>query len=230
MRAARAAAARGDEFTLGGPSEQYYAERKARGSSQYHSGGSRPRVRMLPPGRNATASRRHTTPNPQQKRVPKGSAGKRSRVVAAAMRGQAFRHRDVDSRFPMPYPGGVDRKADAQLQNHQRYFDHPGQSEPTRRAGCGHPGSRRTTASEDHSHGQVGRRRRTRPRSAVVVPLSRTGSGHVNGQGQPPVGKSKRKQEVSKAVTSAEERGRGGSSKRLRCAGTGKLHFNTTRY
>lgn len=221
MRAARAAAARGEAgggFSLRGPSDQYYAEQTTRGSSQHHSsGGSRPRVRMLPPGRHASVSRGQTTPSPKQKRVPKGSAGKRSRVVAGTVRGPAaYRQRDADSRFPMPYPG-VDREAGGRLETHQqRYFGHhPSERGPNKRAGYGHPGSRRTMGIEDHSHGPAGRRR-ARPRSAVVVPLSRTGSGRVYGHGQPPVTKSKRKQEFSKAVASAEERGRAGGSKRLR--------------
>lgn len=218
MRAARAAAARGeaDDDTAPGRSfKHYYSKPRTRGSSPNRRS-SRPRVR-LPQKPDAWGSRQ-APPAPKQKRASKGSAIKRSRVhmSVAATRGLVCGHQsDAASRFPMPYPG-VDC-GPTQLQQHHRHH-HIGHRRSPKRAIGDHSGSRRAHTIEELNHGPAGRRLRTRPRSAMALPPSRTEgseSGGVNGHRQPP--KSKRKQDVSKAAVIGERDRRGGS-KRLRCA------------
>lgn len=224
---------------LGGSSKYFYPKARSRGPSFDHQSSrsmksppqrnsSRSRL-MRPPDHHALVSRRNPTPTTKQKGVPKGSATKRSRVVTrvAATRGQVRSQRDADSRFPMPY-AEVDRDSRQPRalsvantrQAHQYYhYNNSGEKEGPERSGAGYPESRRMV-SIDRSHGPMAnsRRHRTRPRSAMGAPLSsRTGlrSGNVERHGQRTVSQLKRKQEISKAST-AEERDRGGGSKRPR--------------
>lgn len=210
MRVARAAAARdeADDCVAFGRSPRYnFSKTRTRGSSPNHRS-SRATVRLSAEP-DAWEPPRQATPAPKQKRVRKGSAVKRSRVhmSVAAARGPAGGQRDADSRFPMPYPG-VDR-APTQSQHH-----HLGQRRFRNRAVADLSTSRRTQNIEDRNHRSAVRRLGTRPRSAMVLPLSQTGgpgSGRTNGQRQPP--KPKRKQEVSKAARVGEQDQRRGGKR-----------------
>lgn len=217
MRAARAAATRGeaDDGTAFRLSKHYHNKLETREFLTNHRS-SRPR-RGLPPEPESWEPRRHATPTPKQKRVSKGSAVKRSRVHMSdvAARGTTGIQSDADSRFPMPYPG-VDR-APTQLQHHQH--PHLGQRRSPKRAVADHSESWRVRGVDEHNHESADRRLRTRPRSAMVLPLSQAhgciGSGRVNEHRQLP--KSKRKQDTSKAAV-IEERDRRGGSKKSRYA------------
>lgn len=243
MRAVRAATSRGEDghMGLGGSPKYVYTKARPRASSFDHQSSrsmkspphhsmSRPRL-LLPPNRHVSVSRRHPTPTTKQKRVPKSSATKRSRVMVrvAAARGQVRHQHGIDSRFPMPYPE-VDRDrrqpralpVGSERQDHQyhyNYYNNSGERGALQRAGAGYPESRRVL-SIDRSHGSVAAssRRRTRPRSAMVAPFSHTGSG--SGQADRSsqltvVSQFKRKQRIPNAST-AEERNQRGGSKRPR--------------
>ncbi|CAN0477415.1 unnamed protein product, partial [Ectocarpus sp. 12 AP-2014] len=96
MRAARAAAARGDangdafferEF-------EYYARPRPKPSPSPNRHSSRSGVMRLSPDRRSSASRRQATQVPKHKQVPKGSAPKRPRVAMrlATARGKQKLH------------------------------------------------------------------------------------------------------------------------------------------
>lgn len=240
MRAARAAASRGEDgdiTALGGSPKYLYTKSRPRASSfdhqssrsmksPPHQSSTRSRL-LLPPNRHTSVSQRHPTPTTKQKRVPKGSATKRSRVVVrvAAARGQVRHQHGVDSRFPMPYPE-VDRDrrqpralpVASERQDHQYHYNYnSGEKGALKRAGAGYPESRRMVCI-DRSHGPIAAssRRRTRPRSAMVAPFSRAGSGSGNADRSSQravVSQLKRKQGISNASTAGERNQRGGSKR-----------------
>ncbi|CAM9408287.1 unnamed protein product [Ectocarpus sp. 4 AP-2014] len=237
MRAARAAAVRGDangdafferEF-------EYYARPRPRPSSSQNRHSSRSGVMRLSPERCSSASRRQATQVPKYKQVPRGSAPKRPRVAMrlATARGKQKLHQgDADSRFPIPYPGvDSDRREVrtlpvASMRQHQDYHDrhhhHARGRRPLKRAEDGHRGYRKELRFEDHGQGVVaasaGRRRRTRPRSAIVTPLSRRGAasdyvnGKESGKAKPLASKGRRKHVYSNAPA-VEERSRQGGKR-----------------
>ncbi|CAM9189274.1 unnamed protein product [Ectocarpus fasciculatus] len=203
MRAARAAAARGDANgdAFFERAFEYYARPRPKPSSSPNRHSSRSGVMRLSPDRRSSASRRQATQVPKHKQVPKGSATKRSRVVMrlATARGKHKLYQgDADSRFPMPYPGvDSDRREVRSLpvasmrqdQDYDhRHHHHAGGRRPPKRAEDGHRGYRKVLRFEDRGQGvaaaAAGSRRRTRPRSAIVTPLSRRGSASDYGNGK----------------------------------------------
>lgn len=122
-----------------------------------------------------------TTKKP--KRVPKGSsANKRSRALRTALdgvgggRGRGPVSNDVTSRFPMPYPGGVERgrppraivPATGRAPHYQR--EKTRTSSPEGKVRANHHADDRETLRMPVASPGVARRHRKRPRSAVLPP------------------------------------------------------------
>lgn len=233
MRAARAAAAGGDANgdAFFERAFEYYARPRPKPSPSSNRHSSRSGAMRLSPDRRLSTSRRQTTQVPKHKQVPKGSATKRSRVamrLATARGKQKLYQGDADSRFPMPYPGvDSDRREVRTLpvagmqQNqdyHHRNHHHAGGRRPPKRADYGHRGCRKVLRFEDHGQGvaaaAAGSRRRTRPRSAIVTPLSRRGaaSDYVNSKEKLLASTVKRKHVRSNAPA-VEERCREGGKR-----------------